>query len=314
MPSSEILVTPRSLGHALDTSPEAFGSLQASNDILGSPEALRARLAADGYLYIKKFFDPSLILPARRVIFERLAADGVLDPARDLMQGVVRRDPLTGLANSGSFRPDLAEDKPEIQRVVFGPEICDFYTRLFGEPIRHFDYIWCRPISPGHGTAAHCDWVYMGRGTPRLLTCWIPYVDISLDVGGLIVLEKSHLQADRIADYLAKDVDAYCENNPAAVQAVAREGRSSFPGWLSKRPDTLPEKFKTRWLTSPEWSAGDFITFRMDLIHGSLDNQSDRIRLSTDTRYQPAAEPADERWIGPRPIGHSVAGKRGRIC
>lgn len=231
MPSSEILVTPRSLGHALDTSPEAFGSLQASNDILGSPEALRARLAADGYLYIKKFFDPSLILPARRVIFERLAADGVLDPARDLMQGVVRRDPLTGLANSGSFRPDLAEDKPEIQRVVFGPEICDFYTRLFGEPIRHFDYIWCRPISPGHGTAAHCDWVYMGRGTPRLLTCWIPYVDISLDVGGLIVLENptskpiaSPTTSPRTWTPTAKTTPPPSKPSPAKVAALSPAG------------------------------------------------------------------------------------------
>jgi len=30
----------------------------------------------------------------------------------------------------------------------------------------------------------------------------------------------------------------------------------------------------------------------------------DRLRISTDTRYQLASEPADERWSGEEPIGH----------
>jgi hypothetical protein len=35
--------------------------------------------------------------------------------------------------------------------------------------------------------------------------------------------------------------------------------------------------------------------------HCSLDNQSNRIRLSTDSRYQLASEPMDERWSGDHP-------------
>jgi hypothetical protein len=51
------------------------------------------------------------------------------------------------------------------------------------------------------------------------------------------------------------------------------------------------------------------------MIHASLDNRTtDRVRISTDTRYQLASEPIDERWIGENPIGHGMAGKRGRIC
>ena len=307
------LPTLRSLGRELDTSPKAFGYLTESNDILDQPDALRHRLEEDGYIYVRDFFDPELILAGRRSIFERIAREGRLDPDYDLMEGVVHPAEIN-IDAAISFRPDLAAANEEIRRVVFGPEICEFYAGLFDEPIRHLDYIWCRLMGPGHGTAAHCDWVYMGRGSKQLLTCWIPYVDIPLEVGGLIMLEKSHLQADRIAKYMSKDVDAFCENNPGQVQSVATEGKWSFPGWLSKHADTLPEKFQTRWLTTPEWKIGDFITFRMDLIHGSLDNQSNRVRFSTDTRYQPATHPADERWIGPNPLGHSLAGKRGRIC
>lgn len=314
----------RSLGHKLD--PGKLAYLTESNDILEEPRALRERLAEDGYLYIRRFFDPELILSARRAIFTPLAQAGEIDPGRNVMDGFVAPDKIAAFAmdvapkfkdgygaktkagNEGSFRPALAAASPEIRRVVFGPELCGFYVSLFGEPIRHFDFIWTRLMGPGHGTPTHCDWVYMGRGSANLLTCWIPYVEIPLEVGGLILLEKSHLQAERISSYLKTDVDAYCNNDPRQVKKVLEEGGWSHRGWLSSRPDTLPDKFESRWLTSEHWDPGDFLTFRMDLIHGSLDNQSDRLRFSTDTRYQPASEPADERWIGVNPPGHSALG------
>jgi len=52
----------------------------------------------------------------------------------------------------------------------------------------------------------------------------------------------------------------------------------------------------------------------MATVHASLDNQSTRLRLSSDSRYQLASEPADERWIGPNPIAHGPAGKKGKAC
>jgi hypothetical protein len=50
----------------------------------------------------------------------------------------------------------------------------------------------------------------------------------------------------------------------------------------------------------------------MVTLHCSLDNQSpvNRIRLSSDSRYQLASEPADERWIGEEPIAHGPAAQR----
>jgi hypothetical protein len=45
-------------------------------------------------------------------------------------------------------------------------------------------------------------------------------------------------------------------------------------------------------------------------LHGSLDNHSalGRVRLSSDVRYQPAAEPTDPRYFGPNPGGTTGAG------
>lgn len=323
-----------SLGHALAVGDDAFGYLRTSNDIQGSAEALRSRLDEDGYLYIRNFLPVELIDRARLSVLATLQADNpdAFDPASPLADAVLagdhqdafrlntrptfrkadgeRRDP----DEKGAFRPDVAAGDPHVRRVVFGPEIAGFYAHLFGEPVRHFDYIWLRLMGPGLGTPCHCDTVYMGRGSRELLTCWIPYGEVPLDVGGLMILEGSHRLTDRLGNYLGKDVDSYCVNREAERQRVAVEGGWSHRGWLSDRPDLLPAKLGGRWLTAERWSPGDFITFKMTTVHGSLDNRSNRLRISTDTRWQPATHPIDERWIGENPPGHSLAGKRGRVC
>ena len=48
-----------------------------------------------------------------------------------------------------------------------------------------------------------------------------------------------------------------------------------------------------RWLTA-DYRMGDVVLFNVYTVHGGTDNHSDRIRLSTDTRYQLASEPLDE--------------------
>ena len=306
-----------SLGHELPTDPDSFGWLRESTDATDDPAELRQRFADDGYLFIRDFFDPELVLDARRSVFEKLAAGGQLDPDRPVMDGVLHpsiRDDSAGGGGHRGFRPDLAAADPAVERVVYGPKLLGFYERFFAEPIRHFDFTWLRVIGTGNGTPCHCDWVYMGRGSRRLMTCWVPYVEVPLEVGGLMLLEGSFRQEKKLKGYLEKDVDTYCENRPGDVQRVKDGGGSSFPGYLSQRPDLLPKQFGGRWLTAEAFRPGDFITFRMDMVHGSLDNHSDRVRMSTDTRYQPASEPADERWVGPNPPGHGKAGKRGRIC
>ena len=144
-----------------------------------------------------------------------------------------------------------------------------------------------------------------------MYTAWTPLGDISLELGGLMILERSHTIARLRETYLQQDVDAYCVNYPTAEQYVS--GQKRWGGYLSTNPVKLQQRFGGRWLTTA-FRAGDLLVFGMFSIHCSLDNQSDRIRLSSDSRYQLASEPADERWIGENPPGHSSAGKRGRIC
>ena len=76
-------------------------------------------------------------------------------------------------------------------------------------------------------------------------------------------------------------------------------------GWLSTNPITLQRKLGGRWLTT-DYQAGDVLVFSMYLVHGALDNRSEkgRCRLTSDTRYQLASEPLDERWNGEQPELH----------
>ncbi len=295
-------------GQPLDPSPEAFGFVRSSADALADPAELNQRLEDDGYLYLPGFFDSDLILAARRAVTDRLAAEGSLDPAAPTMEAVARPD------RAFSYRGDLARDNAAVSRVVYGPELLGFYQRLFGEPVRHYDHTWFRAVSHGQGTPPHCDLVYMGRGTHQLLTAWIPYGDIPLEMGGVMLLEGSHRQTERLRSYLAWDVDAYCENRPAQVERVRGRGGWSHPGYLSKMPASIRAKLGGRWLTSPEWRVGDLLTFGMTIVHGGLDNQTHRFRFSSDTRYQRASQPVDERWVGENPIANTLAGKRGRVC
>ena len=63
-------------------------------------------------------------------------------------------------------------------------------------------------------------------------------------------------------------------------------------------------------LKTADFRAGDLIVFSMTLLHGSLDNcsQEGRIRLSSDVRWQPEADPVDSRYVGNDPPGTTGAG------
>ena len=295
-----------SVGHSLNTSESSFGELRDSAWMMGNHEALRERMEEDGYLYIRSFFKRDAVLAARRSILEQARADGLIEPGTELMDGIPR-------AGAGSFHPEYAQT-PEIQAVLYGERFLDFYRGHFGEEVRHYDFTWLRYMGQGAGTRPHCDMVYMGRGErDRLRTAWIPMGDASLSLGGLMVLEGSHLQHERLRPYLERDVDAYCTNGRHAEEIESGRKTWGWDGTLSDDPVSLREKLGGRWLTT-EFTAGDLLTFGMYTVHASIDNQLNRLQLSTDSRYQPASKPADERWIGAKPIGHSLAGKRGRIC
>ena len=256
----------------------------------------------DGYLYIPGLLDRQQVLSVRQQVLERMSEQG------QLAAGTDPADAIPDPRYEKKFQPDLARGNEALQSVLYSGAMMSFFRNFLGEEVRHFDFTWFRAVPPGAGTASHCDVVYMGRGTSRLYTAWTPIGDIPLETGGLMILEGSNNHSRLRDTYCKLDVDSYCTNRDESP-----DKHQSVSGVLSDNPVQLRKSLGGRWLTT-DFRAGDTLIFSTYTVHASLDNASDRVRLSSDSRYQPAADAADERWIGEKPIGHSLAGKRGRIC
>ena len=295
-------------GFELDPSEDALGRLRDSTDLLDDVDALRHRIRADGYLYLPGCLDREEVLASRRSVTDRLAEAGMLDLAHPSEEAVAAADLAL------SFKPDLAHDNPVLYNLLYGGPMMSFFERFLGGPVRHYDFTWMRAVAPGFGTPPHGDVVFMGRGTHDLYTAWTPLGDVDFETGGLMVLEGSN-NLDAIKEYTQRDVDTYCSNIEGEEDFAL--GADSY-GWrwngsISDNPVEIRRELGRRWLTS-EYRAGDLLVFSTYTIHASLDNHSRRIRLSSDTRYQLASAPVDERWVGEAPVGHGPGGKRGRIC
>ncbi len=285
-------------GQQLNTDASHFGLLTECV----TNEASKS-LEENGYAFMRDFFDREAVLAVRLEIAKRLSSEGHLHPSFPIEQCVAK--PGLNLA----FRPDISNASSALQRLIYSETVMEFFSSTLGGEARHYDYTWLRVVAPGKGTFPHCDIVYMGRGTRNVLTMWVPYGDVPLSVGGLLVLENSHRLQELHQTYGRMDVDAVCQT---------KENQTAFAGFessgaISNDFLSLQKQFGGRWL-SADFRAGDALIFGMQTIHGSLDNGSDQIRLSSDSRYQLASEPVDERWVGEHPIAHGTDAKRDLIC
>ena len=316
-------------GNALVESPEDFGVLRSSTDARDDSGELRRRMVEDGYLYLPGFLNKDEVLEARREFMRRLMKAGVIDPAYPLMEGVARSGADLDSWPLGSFIRSLAANNPFLDQVIHEGPLIAFYENFLGGPVRYFDFTWMRVKLKGNNLATppHCDIVFMSRGTQKLYTAWVPYGDVPYEMGGLMLLENSHKLEELKSGYGSTDVDLYCENEGnarAIVQRARAEDRdltaeeSASIRWNSKGAYSLDavavrEELGGRWLTA-EYEPGDLLVFCMNMIHASSDNRTNRLRISTDTRYQLASEPADHRWIGVDPPARGIRAKRGMIC
>ena len=274
-------------GHKLDQGPDKFGELRESNDVLDDPAALNARMKEDGYWLFRGLIARDVVLAARREILLKYAVIGEIDSiAHPLMEAVYGADSAIDQVNLFAFTESVRSGQA-YQRVVHDPALTGLLARHLGGEVRCFDFKWPRLVRPGEACGLHCDAPYVNRGSKRVMTSWIPLGDLPREEGALIILEGSHRNEWMRRRYADKDAD-----------------RDKL-GWLSTNPITLQNKLGGRWLTT-DFEAGDLLVFSMYLVHGALDNRSPkrRCRLTSDTRYQLAGEPLDERWNGERPEAH----------
>lgn len=262
-----------------------LGELRSSNDVVTDPAALRARLEEDGYLFVRGLIARRKVLEARAAILAYMAEHEGLEPGSRPLDGVMGQ---YGRSVGLMGRQRITHD-PAVRAVLEGEELFAFYERLFGQPVRTYDYKWLRAVGHEQFTGAHYDVVYMGRGTQHLRTCWIPLGDLAIEQGVLAICEGSHSSPgfEKLRrTYGRIDVD-----------------RDLVQGWFSNDPQEIVDKFGGRWKTT-NFRAGDILTFGMYTLHASTTNTTDRWRLSCDVRFQPTSEPVDPRWVGENPTSH----------
>ena len=307
----------------LDMSPAGIGALRNSIDAIDDRCELHRRMARDGYLFLPGHLDREEVETARKSALRRLAAKGLYAEGSHFEEA--RLKPDVRLRSS----QDVPLGNAAIHKLLYSGRMMAFHEFFQGGPVRHFDYTWFRSKTPGEGMATppHCDIVYMSRGTKNLYTSWTPLDDIPYEMGGLLVLEGSHLQEDLKATYGQTDVDLYCANagTASALVAAARAANRELTAtekdaiqWTTTGPfcaDPIEarQRLGGRWLTA-EYRMGDLLVLTMYTMHAAHDNPTNRLRLSTDSRYQLASEPIDQRWIGDNPPGNDIRQKIGMIC
>ena len=273
-------------GFDVDRSAGRLGELEPANDLLGDPRALRATMQERGYLFFRELIDPEIVSEARLEVLGKYAVLGEIDDRHPIEDGIAGDGEAVPAVNLRAFSESIRSGY-WYRRVTDGPEVLGVAGDLLDGVVQIFAMRWPRFVRPGEGCGFHCDGPYMNRGTDRIFSAWIPLGDVTPTEGALMVLENSHRSERLLSGYLRADAD--------------RDGLQ----WLDDDPVSVQEQYGDRWLTT-DFEAGDVLFFGMHTLHGAFDNRSPvgRCRLSSDTRYQRADEPADPRWNGADFEGH----------
>src|SRR5579872_257723 len=240
-----------------------------SNDLLANAGALQARAREDGYLFFRGLIDRNALLDVRRQILALCERAGWLAPDTD---------PMEGIAAPGAAcvepEPRFMEVYNQVMRLeafhalAHQPRLLKMFDSLFGEPTLVHPRNIARLIFPNNvrfTTPSHQDYIHI-QGTEETWTAWMPLGDCSRTLGSLAVLAGSHRDG------------------------VYPVHRAYGAGGLGIDTENLPY----RWV-SADFAPGDVVVFHSLTIHKGLPNLSpDRLRLSTDFRYQGVSQPATE--------------------
>ena len=191
--------------------PGEVGELRDSSDLLENMDAIHARIGEDGYLLLRNFIDRDDVLVAKEKF---------------------RTEIESANAASIQMNMDYLAYEEEFKKIFESPRLFEFFKRFFGESALTFDFKWLRRVGPDKYTGLHFDNVYMGRGSERLHTVWLPIGDLTPDLGTLVLNVGSHNERKQklVESYGKMDVD-----------------RDKVEGWFSHDPREYSEKYGGQW-------------------------------------------------------------------
>jgi hypothetical protein len=279
-------------GRSLDRSPDRLGWLTPT--AADTPmKALRDQYRDHGYLWLKGFLDPEAVKSFRGYVFRHMGDVGLLAPGSDPALGVsLGQSPqkdkadrqLMALVRSAAYEAFCVQ--PRLW--TFMDEFLEGISYLHKRKIMRYTQPHTTTVTP-----AHYDLIYLRGGTSRVVTAWIPIGDVPVEMGGVVYLEGSHALGARMeAEFTRNALDLTPEERISAYNRNMTEG-----GWVSKDLPDMAERFNARWLIA-DYEAGDIMIHSPFMIHASTTNfdPHNRIRLSTDIRFQNVNDEIDIRW------------------
>jgi hypothetical protein len=259
------------------------GHLRDSTDSICNEAVLRQNFEEDGYIFLRGVLPQEAVQRGREAVLEQLDAQGLVDTSagKSLEEAVVK---VSHSSDQGMLKDSSKLIQTEtFKSVVEHDALFDLFQRFFGKPCATFDFKWLRVVKSPESTGFHMDSVYMYRGSPKLVTCWVPFCEVPYELGGLVVLRGSHR-----AESWQRTRDTYGKLD------LDRDDVGGT-GWLTEDPEEALRLGGT--LETAHFKPGDVVFFGMKTLHGSSENLTNRWRISADVRFQPKDEPLDERWL-----------------
>jgi len=245
-----------------------------SSPLLADTPALKRRFEQDGYVYVRGLVDPEILLNLRRQIVEICHSCQWLKPGTDPMDAISWTVPKVE-EEEGYFEAyDQVQRLQDFHALAHEPAVLGLMRGLLGETGFPHPLSIARLVFPENAdwsTPPHQDYVN-NQGTPDLYACWIPLSDCPQAMGSLAVLEGSHKLGLLPVEY----------------SLGAGHRQSSLP----------PEAASLEWAAS-DFKLGDVLVFHSLTIHRALSNDTDRMRLSVDYRYQAEEQAMTERCLRP---------------
>ncbi len=247
--------------------------LTDSRELFGDWQALRSRIAADGYVFMRGLLDPDEVGAIGRSGLGHLQSTGwtesggdpVAAPPRVPVHAVRMLDAFT----DPGYRRILAD--PDFNRLAFESPLAELMGQILGPagfcyPLKVPRIVYPTSLVPQQpGNVIHKDY----RSVQDMFTCWVPLGDVPTSLGGLAIKTGSH----------------------------HRSG-------VRYRPLT---KLEAGWVTT-DYRPGDVLVFHCLTTHAALPNRSDRMRFSAEYRWQLGDQPAPRRLvIGPQ--GHEIGSR-----
>lgn len=247
--------------------------LTDSSHLAGDGPALRARIASDGYVFLRQLLPSDAVRAAGSVGLRSLqragwtasGVDPIVAPPLLPIRAVRMRDAF----GDAGYQRILAA--PAFNAIAFAPALTDLMAHILGPmgfcyPLKIPRVVYPADLVPRQpGNFVHKDY----GAVQDMFTCWVPLGDVPRTLGGLAVCPGSH--------------------RSAAV-----------------RPRPF-DRLERGWLTA-DYVAGDVLVFHCMTTHAALPNRERRLRFSGEYRWQLADQPAPRRMvIGPN--GHEIGSR-----